>query len=159
MGAGNFRAGAGIAGVNPVIRTAPLLPLVTPRAIFYDPSVRNYDPSVSDGQGGGIHPIDQIVATRLTIEQGTSASNPTLGMRVRARFNGAAPDQHQAIAQQEVQIALADLLAAGDVLVLSVVLATDPSNGAQGITVNYQNMRDPRVNPRYPAQNARSATL
>lgn len=156
MGAGSFGAGLGGAGFDPVYLPIPQQPVLTPRAVLYDPSVKQYLLTDSNGNKVDVHPIDQIVATRLTMQQGQSASRPDLGTRIRARFAQAAPVRHPQIAYQEVSAELADLISAGDVKLWSVQLLVTPA-GAEIVVPTYTNMRDPNTNPNNPSANANSS--
>lgn len=157
MGAGDFPAGAGLAGADPVYLPVPPAPPLTPRAVLYDPSVKQYLLRDARGNAIDVHPIDQIVATRLTTQQGQSASAPTLGTQIRAKFALAGPARHQQIAYQEVASALSDLLSNGDVKLWSVSLQIDPSNLRELITAIYTNLRDPNTNPNDPSGNAQTS--
>jgi hypothetical protein len=144
--AGMFPAGFGPAGVTPVYVSIPAAPLTPPRAIFYDPSIKQY--SLTDNLGNlfDVDPVDQIVATRATTEQGQSASNPSLGQRIRARWRYAQPAQKLAIAQQEIATEFADLVKAGDMIILSVVLKTN-ANNANVVVFSYKNLANRVVSP------------
>jgi hypothetical protein len=159
MGAGQFAAGAGGAGWDPVYIPAPPNPVLPPRAVKYDPSIKQFVLVDSSGNAIDVHPVDQIVALRLTTEQGQSASSPKLGTRIRALINGAAPAKHQQIARSEVLRVLKDLLDAGDIKLIDVVATTNATNGAVAFVISYTNLRDPLTDPRYPLARVTQAVL
>jgi hypothetical protein len=136
--AGTFPAGFGPAGVSPPYVSIPPSPLVPPRAVKYDPSIRQYVLYDNLGNLTDVDPVDQIVATRATVEQGQSGSNPSLGQRIRARWRIAAPSQKLAIAQQEIKTEFKDLTDAGDIAILSVVLKQNAA-GANVVVFAYKN--------------------
>lgn len=153
MGMGDFPAGFGPAGVDPVYKPAPPSIVSPPAAIFYDPSIRQYNPAVI------VDPIDQIVASRCTSQKNQSASSPDLGTRLRSRFAQTPPSQHAQIAFQEFTAVLADLIAAGDVTLLGVKLNRFASNGAEVAIPNYVNNRNPNASQVYPTPGSGGATL
>lgn len=157
MGAGDYGAGAGIAGADPVYIAPAVAPVLRPRAALYDPTIKQFVLTDANGNAIDVHPVDQMVAIRLTTEQGASGSSPTLGQRIRARFALAAPTRHLQIAFSEVSNTLSDLVAAGDVILVSVELSRNV-NGAQVVIPTYVNLRHPDTNPQFPLQNATSAT-
>ena len=151
MGMGDFPAGSGPAGADPVYKPATALPVVGPRAVFYDPSIRQYVLTDASGRPLDVHPIDQIVASRTTSQKNQSTSSPDLGTRILARFKLAPPSRHPQIAYQEMASVLADLITAGDIQLLGVTLTVQPSNGAQIVIPNYINLRNPASSTLYPA--------
>lgn len=156
MGAGDFSSGAGGAGLDPVYLPAPVSAVLPPRAVKYDPFVKQYLLTDANGNAIDVHPIAQIVAMRLTTERGVSASSPDLGTRIRRRFDAAAPTRHKQIAYDEVRATLADLIAAGDILFVGVTVTTDAFSRTI-VTASYVNLRDPDVDQRYPLQSAVTA--
>jgi len=140
MPAGSFGAGVGPAGADPSPVSAPTTARPT-RALRYDLATRRF---VEDGTGAfvDVHPVDQKVAFLLGTEQGSLPSTPTLGQRYRARVNGVDPKQIPAVVTDETRLALAALLAAGDIDLLDV--QTDARvRGRVLIAVTYVNLRDP----------------
>jgi len=156
MGAGQFGAGFGSAGVDPVYVPVSPSVVVPPRAVKYDPSVKGFLLTDASGNAIDIHPVDQMVAVRWTWEQGVSASSPSVGQKIRARMAQVGPSKWLAIAVDEFNQAVADLVAAGDVKVLGVTQAVNPSNNSIVFIPSYVNLRDPKTDPRYPLANAQS---
>jgi len=150
MGLGDFTLGQGLMGHDPVYILVPPAPVLVPRAVKYDPSIKQYDLFDNNGNAIDVHPVDQIVAIRLTTEEGQSGSSPTLGTRIRKLCRAAAPPRHQQIALTECKRVLKDLLDAGDVKLISVVVSRNPVNGAEIFIITYLNVRALSVNPRYP---------
>lgn len=138
--AGTFPAGFGPAGVTPVYKPLPATPLAVPRAVKYDPSVKGYVLTDNTGNIADVHPIDQIVATRATTEQGQSGSDLTLGQKILARWKFTFPDQKLAVATQEMNETFADLIEAGDISDLNVALSVNV-NGAKVVILKYHNLR------------------
>lgn len=144
MPMGDFPAGFGPSGVDPVYKPVPQDAVKPAAAIFYDPSVRQYDPSKP------VHPVDQIVASRCTAQKNSSSSNPDLGTRLRARFALAPLSQHPTIAYQEMASVLSDLISAGDISLIGVKFVLDPVTKRQTVLPNYRNLRTSGASPSTP---------
>ncbi len=149
MGAGSFPAGLGGAGYDVVYQPAAVAPAQSPRSLFYDPKIKQFVLVDANGSPMDVHPIDQIVAMRLTMYVGQSPSAVAVGTKFRAISSGFTPDRAQQMAKQEVDRVLRDLVQAGDVRV-SAVSADVTVRGRVQIAVTYVNMRDPRNSQRYP---------
>jgi phage gp46-like protein len=149
MGAGSFPAGLGGAGLDPVYLPTPAAQPLPPRALFYDPRLRQFSLTDALGNQFDVHPVDQIVALRLTSYQGQSTSQTTLGTRLRTISQGLSPDRAQQLAQTEVQRVLQDLIDAGDIRLISVVADVSVYSRTQ-FAVTYVNLRDPANPLRYP---------
>jgi hypothetical protein len=113
--------------------TAPVLPA----ARLYDPLVRDY-PLDATGQCQPVHPVDQQVALILCTELGSVPSLPTLGTRYRRRIERCDPKKILRIAIEEANAGLRDLIARGDVRILSVTI-TPPAIA----NIAYVNLRAP----------------
>ena len=159
MGAGQFGAGAGGAGQDPVYLAVPPSAVLPPRAIKYDPTIKQYVLRDANGNAIDVHPIDQIVVSRWTTEQGQSASSPLLGQRLRKLFAVTAPARKPQVANAEMQRVVQDLINAGDIRYLGTVLRVDPVNNSTVVVPSYVNLRDPLTDPRYPTQNALSVPI
>ncbi len=152
MGAGAFPAGLGPAGADPVYVAGPVVPPVMPRALKFDPQTRRFIQN-ADGSMADVHPVDQQVVFVIFFEKGSIPSQPTLGTRIRARTERCDPNQKLGIALDETRQALAKLISAGDVRLISVVADnTFPARGLYAIT--YVNLRDPNTNILTPLLNA-----
>ena len=159
MGAGDFPAGAGGAGYDPpYVPPAPVPPFL-PRASFFDPSINQFLGQDEDGTNIDMHPVDQIMALRLTTLQGQSKSLTTLGTRlgiICARLQTAKLPQ---TAYNEVKSVVQDLIDNGDVILVSVTLDPASSPGKNIFDIAYVNLRDPKTNPRFPLTNTRSVSV
>jgi hypothetical protein len=153
MPLGDFPAGEGPAGVDPVYKPATPDAVVPAAAIFYDPSIRQYDPTTP------VHPVDQIVASRTTAQKNSSSSNPDLGTRLRARFALAPLSQHPTIAYQEMAGVLSDLIAAGDIQLIGVKFVIDPVTKRQTVMPNYRNLRTSGASPSAPFTGAPTLSM
>lgn len=153
MGLGEFPLGMGPMGADPVVLPPVVAPPFLPRAVWYDPTRKGFFLLDANGNATDVHPVDQIVALRLTMERGSSPSSPTVGTRIRARFASAPPQKYLGIAKSEVKNALQDLIDAGDITLLGVALSTNQSNGAQVVQATYVNHRDPRNSAISPQSN------
>lgn len=118
---------------------APLPPL--PAAVNWDASIRAFTVN-PDGTKKPVHPVDQQVQLLLTIEQGTIPALGPIGQRYRKRMVGCTSAQANGIAMDETKVALAALLKAGDVTILSVKVDANVV-GRKLIHVNYRNNRLP----------------
>jgi hypothetical protein len=148
--------GSGSMGSDPVYLPAAVAGPLTPRAVFYDPNLKQFVLLDASGNAIDVHPVDQIVAMRLTGYQGQSPSAPDVGTRFRRITQGMPPAKAQQLATSEANRVLADLIAAGDITIQSV--ATDLSVYSRVmIAVTYVNLRDPRNSLRYPNTVAFSA--
>jgi len=139
MGAGTFPA-FGPAGFDPVYNPASAAPPISARALKYDPSIRQFVLLDERGNAIDVDPVDQIVAIRLTTFVGQSGSQPTLGTRLLQITASTAPDRIPQAARSEVARVLSDLVASGDVRLVSVN-TFNGENGRYIFTVSYANLR------------------
>jgi hypothetical protein len=156
MGAGDFPAGTGGAGIDPNYVPAVVAPFL-PRAVKFDPFLKQYVLTDVNGNLIDVHPIDQIVATRLTTEAGASASAPTLGTLLRAIVARQPAAKITQLAYNEVARVLADLITNNDILLVSVVADTH-TRGRNLFAVTYVNLRDPATSPRFPLNNQQTVS-
>jgi len=147
MGAGQFPA-QGPAGYDWAVPGAPRVVRTYPRALQFDPSTRRYVMN-ADGSMADVHPVDAQVVARFSFDKASIPSVPTVGNRVRARVNRVDPAKVPSIVQDEVQKVLADLIAKGDVQLVSIIVDSSvPSQVKYGFL--YVNLRDPALNPSLP---------
>lgn len=142
MGAGNFPAGVGPAGLDPVYVATPTTPGTFPTALAFDPGLRGYVQN-ADGTMKSIDPVDAEVALLLGIEQGSIPSAATLGQKLRAVLTRTPPSKQKAIATQEVLRVLGPLLNAASPTIALINVAVDSSGakrGAISIGITYQNL-------------------
>jgi len=139
MGAGDFPAGVGPAGFDPV--ADPSAPgSRQPAAILFDLATKRYlfNP---DGTAQEIHPVDQAVAFAFGFEQGSCPSTPNVGNRIRAEIRRLLPSSaNKAI--DLAKLALKRLTDAGDIQIVAI----EPSSPVRGrfiVHVDYVNLRLP----------------
>lgn len=157
MGGYLYPAGVSPAGRDPTVFLAPPPIVVTPRAVKFNPTTKQFVMN-ADGQLADVHPVDAAVARILCIEQGSVPSQPSLGTRLRALTNRVDPRQVPNIALNEVKRALQPYIDRGDVLLVSVT-ADVSTPGRTIFVVQYVNMRDPATNPTNPLPNATRVTF
>ena len=148
MGAGSFPAGMGGAGVDPSYVPLSAPAYTPPRALMFDPRVRQFVQN-ADGSMADVHPVDAQVVYLLFFEAKSSPSQPALGTRIRKRITRVNPKQIPAIVLDEVKTTLGKLIAAGDITLVSVTVDQN-SPGAVFYTVSYVNLRDPATDVRNP---------
>jgi hypothetical protein len=158
MGTGLFAAGLGRAGTDPVYVPAIATPPTLPAAVKWDPNARQWVQN-ADGTMAAVHPVDQIVALRLTLEEGSVPSARSVGNNVRRRIARVAPARVPSIIADEVRLVLSDLIANGDVRVVSITVdQTMP--GRVTFAVTYLNLRlVPPVGSEPPQPTTVSTTL
>lgn len=115
-GAGALAAGTSAAGFNQATDTENPTRQIT--AVLYDPEIRGY-PIIADGSIAQVHPIDQEVSIRLTVGKGYIAGLPDVG-RDLDRLKRVTSSNAQQVVEDDVNAALADLIANGSVRVVSV---------------------------------------
>lgn len=139
MGAGNYPVGVGPAGFDPASITAATAEIGA-RALLFDPS--SHDILVDDqGHYLETHPVDSRVMINLGLEFGIVASANTIGSLLDSLpIDDAEPMTAEAL--RRVTLALADMIAAGDVALVLVNAWASPSSRAH-IEIVYQNLRLP----------------
>jgi hypothetical protein len=137
MGAGEFYAGAGTAGFDPVTTVPPTAIPRAPTAIAFDLATGRH--LFANGAPVPQHPVDQAVLHALGIEVGSLQASPTVGQRFRT-IRGLATARGPAAARAETEAALASLLAAGDIELQSVAIAPG-RGGVPEIQIAYKNLR------------------
>lgn len=125
-GAGAYPAGEGYGGWDPDTGESTVRTKTLAAAPKFDPLTRRYE-LASTGGLADEHPVIARARHLLGLRRRGIASAPTVGIPI-ARMRIARPDQRQREAEDAVNIALAPLLAAGDVRIKSVTLS-DPYNG------------------------------
>jgi hypothetical protein len=141
MGAGQFNAGEGLGGEDPLADPSPPRDVTPPAALLFDGATKAH-PLDAQGRYQGIHPVDQRVALALLVRFGSVGSVPDQG----ARFREIAKVTRYTAAQAKdmVNLALARLLAAKDITVELVEVETNRLAGSIAIAVSYQNLRLPK---------------
>ena len=119
-----------------------------PQAMQFDPGLRQFVQN-ADGSMASIHPVDQKVALALGIENGSIPSATSQGHKIRQLLNRLDPSKRPQVATQEVRRVLADMITAGDVIL--VLVAVDASRGdSTRVNVTYVNTRLATYNPANP---------
>jgi len=140
-GAGYSGAGFQPAGYNPQADPAPSKVGSPPRAVNYDPTIRDF--TTTNGYYDAIHPIDQAVALALTIEQGSLKSAPTVGQTYRKipRLSGASFVRQ---VEDRTSLALKRLLDGQKIRVLAIEVQQG-NFGQTKIAVTYVNLLTQKV--------------
>lgn len=138
--AGIGEAGAGEAGIDPLDVSLTPLRQRPPQALFFDPAVMDF-PKNANGRYVEIHPVDQKVEIALALALGSASSAPSAGGTLRDIKIGSRSEM-TVDASQRVSVALATLIGAGDVILVSVV-AYAVSAWRVHIEIVYQNTRAP----------------
>lgn len=158
MGAGEFPAGFGLAGADPLNPVSDTIYGRAPaRAIFFDLLTRRF---VFDGsRARDMHPITQRAIFLIGIELGSVPSSPTVGNRFRKRLSRVPAAKMDAIALDETKVAWKALLDSGDIAILSVATDSKTQRGRVTIAISFVNLRDPKTDRRNPGLNAQALTL
>lgn len=145
MPAGTTFAGAGPAGADPVAPPSPTVVLVqSSNPALWDLATRSC-PRDENGILKRIHWVDQAVALALGVRIGSIAAQPALGHRLREIKRAIPGEELQNQVNDYVNLALLDLLARGDIFLISVV-ASVPVQSQIVIAISYVNMRLPSPN-------------
>lgn len=148
MGLGSFPLGSGGLGLDPVYKPAAVAPPAMPRAMLYDPRLKQFVLLDVNGIPTDVHPVDQIVAMRLTRYVNDSPSDKNSGTRLRLLAPLMTDANAQKIATTEISRVLGDLITAGDIRFLGVV-ADLSVYGRAAFAPSYINLRL-QPNLRYP---------
>lgn len=133
-GAGSYPAGTVAAGYNQATDTAN--PTKQILAVEYDAVLRGFR-IIADGSIAQVHPVDQEVGIRLTVGKGWLAGLPDVG-RDLARLKTVTSANAQQVVEDDVNQALAELIAEGSVRVVRVTVAFQP--GRLWHAVDYNNL-------------------
>ena len=147
MGMGDFPAGCGPAGLDPIVATTARAKKSPPQALQYDLATRRFVQN-ADGSMASVHPIDQQVDLAMGIALGSLPGTPTQGNRLR-RIQRAAGQTLQREVEDAVYDALNLLTTAKKITVLAVLVAT-PAPGQVIVQLVYVNMvTRKRLQPRF----------
>lgn len=137
MGAGDFPAGFGPCGMDPLPPPVPPRAVTPPAALRFDGATKDF---LLDAEGHylAIHPVDQAVALALLVGLGTAPSAPAVGAAFR-QIKRITPST-KVQATNMATAALAALVRAGKVGVLSIAVEVRLPQGATLIAVTYQNL-------------------
>ena len=136
MGFGNYGAGSGPFGADPVYVPASTA-AENPTASLFDLTAQAFD------RKRLVHPVDQMVAMLLYLEDGSVPSLKGLGSKVRERIARASEQKIPAIVDDEVRRVLKPLVDAGDVEILKITTETANRSTRVLYQVDYANLRLP----------------
>lgn len=137
-GAGSSLAGIVPAGFDPPGTVGTARAVTLPQALYLDAATMDF-PTDADGRYQEVHPVDHLVEMRLLPAAGSVPSDASVGSTLRDIEIGPR-EQMTADARRIVSNRLADLIANGDVVILSVVAYASAPNRAR-VEVHYQNRR------------------
>lgn len=140
FGAGSSLAGGVPAGFDPAGDVGSPRAVVPPQALFLDLATMDFTTDAA-GLYQEVHPVDHKVLLALGLGLGSVPSSTALGSTLRDLRIGSRA-QMTADATRIVKTALADLIAAGDVILVSVVAYASAPNRAH-VEITYQNTRAP----------------
>jgi len=143
MGAGNFPAG-GQAGLDDHAPPLPRRQVRLPWALLLDGWTRDVRLD-ENGLYTETHPVDHKVEVAVFIEVGKLQSAPTIGGTV-VKIAVGEDDAMQRDAETRIRECLADLLAAGDIAIVSIRAFAAPRWRAN-VALTYQNLRLPPDTP------------
>jgi hypothetical protein len=137
MGAGDYPAGAGPAGSDPIVSTGPAVDKRFPVPL-YDLQSKDF-PLDSFGEYRATHPVDQAVSLALGIQLGKVAGDPTLGNSLKAIIKAGGPTLQNNV-ETRIRTALKALLDASDIELGTIVVETIPLGGFL-VAIPYRNLR------------------
>jgi hypothetical protein len=140
MGAGDFEAGAGPAGEDPVVEQTPYQPIKPPAAIYLDLATRDSRLD-SNGNWDAMDTTEQQVVISFAYFKGTVKSAPNVGND----FNQLPRNRGAALIPDALRIAseafpFSDLIAKGYAS-LEGVIVQSPKWGEARIAVQWRNLR------------------
>lgn len=137
MGAGNFPAGFGPCGMDPLPPPVPPRSVTPPAALRFDGASKDF---LLDAEGHylAIHPVDQAVAIALLVGLGTVTSAPGVGAAFRQikRITPSTKTQAEDMARS----ALAKLTRAKKIQILDIEVEVQLPQGAVRVAVSYANL-------------------
>lgn len=140
MGAGEFAAGDGAAGEDPVAVPSAASANTPPPAPYLDLGLRNYKLN-ADGTIARMHPVDQAAQWSFAVVRGTHKADP----RVGHTFFKSPPGLSGEAKQNDLTLRALDafpfsrLIKAGQIEFVSVQFV-DPKKGETRIAVHYRNL-------------------
>lgn len=116
-----------------------------PVALMYDGATAANPMDPATGLYLEVHPVDQQVELALLITQGKISSAPNVGNKLRTikKISISTPAQ----ARDFVRQALATLVSAKAIKILSIEVKATARTGALAVVVNYTNLRSGRTQP------------
>lgn len=142
MGIGDHSCGEGPCGFDPSPSTS--VRVVGTNAIpYYDPEIRGFALATT-GDLVSVHPVIQQASFFLGVALGSIPAAPDVGLNIK-RIKAARSEDILVVCRDEVNIALARPIAAGDVRVVEV--RAEAKGGRVGMEVDIMNLRD-RTSPK-----------
>lgn len=138
MGAGQFPAGFGPSGADPVVEPTAARAVTLPAALLLEGRTLDYTLDAA-GLYTGLHPVDAWVANQLLIRRGTLASAPTAGQGLREVRRLGTP-RAAAQARDLIQQALKERVDSGDITIVKIDIETS-GLGRLLAAVSYVNNR------------------
>jgi hypothetical protein len=145
MAAGDFPAGEGPAGLDPVLTSAPLERFLAGAARKYDPSIQDW---ASDDRGNhtAAHPVDQQMVTCLTMAAKSIRSAADQG----SDFFGLEyidPQKQDVIVTRILERSVIHLTSTGRAQIISIVVQPDKDRNRTLAAVTYKNLETGKVAP------------
>lgn len=142
MGAGDFAAGLGPAGFDP-IESSTAVPAEAAAALKYDASRKDFVQD-DDGRLEAVHPIDQQVALSVHLVQGTVSAVPSAG-NTKRKVDSIGGKGFEADIRDRILTSnpLARLITNGDVTVAAVLVETGEHGRLLAALEYFNNRLDP----------------
>jgi hypothetical protein len=141
MSAGDYEAGAGLAGLDPLPEGSPPRNVRPPHALWFQGLTRDF-PLRDGGQYQSTHPIDQEVELAMEVAVGKIPALPSIGLDLAA-LPLANADLLQAEVERRVNAGrVGALVSAGSIRVVELVARRTTRNGV-GVRLQYVNLQDP----------------
>lgn len=137
MGAGNFPAGTGPAGLDPVISSRPRDPIPIISSLAVDGLTKDYQLDAA-GRYVGVNWVDNAAFTLLRIAEGSVKSAPAVGETV-SKIRYIDQVKIQAQVEDRVKVAWRDLLSRNLVEIVDIILDLTVA-GRIMYVVNYRNL-------------------
>jgi len=146
MGAGEYPCGFGPCGLDPLPTGSTPRSLSPPVALLFDGATRDFPLNPDTGRYYGVTPVAQKVELALLIALKALRAAPAVGIS----FEDVVPvegDKFQADVEAAVRTALAPMLKADEIELISIVAAS-PVRGGIRAAVTFKDLTDP-VAPAY----------
>jgi hypothetical protein len=140
MGAGDYPAGTGPAGHDPIVTTQPRA-FVTPAALKYHGASRGFLLDSSTGVLEACHPVDQKMAFGLLFRRGSIKGDRRVGNTFHLIESTHNADLEQQLWDRaRTAYPVSEVLAAGDAVIERIEHEVR-EHGGLGIAVTYRNLR------------------
>jgi hypothetical protein len=147
MGAGDYPAGVGPCGHDPIVTDQSRV-FVTPEALKYDGATKAFIQDATTGKLEACHPVDQKMAFGLLFRRGSIKGDIRIGNTFHEIQSVRNADiQQQLWDRARTAMPVSDVLLAGDAEILRIGYEERPHGGLT-IVVEYVNKRLKNSNPR-----------